>query len=117
MSWFSNIRWKAIGKAIGAFIISLGRGDLLLRMRVDKALPYILYAFMLGCISIWMSYKTEQTMLKVQKNNETIKTLKIHNAQMTYELVGLDRLSTVESMLEGMGSKVQAPSKPADILK
>jgi hypothetical protein len=86
-------------------------------MRVDKALPYILYAFMLGCISIWMSYKTEQTMLKVQKNNETIKTLKIHNAQMTYELVGLDRLSTVENMLEGMGSKVKAPSKPADILK
>jgi hypothetical protein len=36
---------------------------------------------------------------------------------MTYELVGLDRLSTVESMLEGMGSKVQAPIKPADILK
>ena len=117
MSWFSNIRWKAIGKAIGAFIISLGRGDLLLRMRVDKALPYILYAFMLGCISIWMSYKTEQTMLKVQKNNETIKTLKIHNAQMTYELVGLDRLSTVENLLDGMGSKVKAPSKPADILK
>jgi uncharacterized membrane protein YfcA len=117
MSWLKNIRWKAIGKAIGAFVVSLGRGDLLLRMRVDKALPYILYGFLLGCISIWMSYKTEQTMLKVQKNNETIKTLKIHNAQMTYELVGLDRLSTVENMLEGMGSKVKAPSKPADILK
>ena len=117
MSWFKNIRWKAIGKAIGAFIISLGRGDLLLRMRVDKALPYILYAFMLGCISIWMSYKTEQTMLTVQRNNETLKTLKIQNAQMTYELVGLDRLSTVENMLEDMGSNVKAPAKPADILK
>ena len=117
MSWLKNIRWRAIWKAIGAFFLSLGRGDLLLRMRVDKALPYILYGFLLGCISIWMSYKTEQTMLKVQKNNETIKTLKIHNAQMTYELVGLDRLSTVENMLEGMGSKVKAPSKPADILK
>ena len=67
MSWFRNIRWIAIGKAIGAFFVSLGRGDLLLRMRVDKALPYILYAFLLGCISIWMSYRTEQTMLKVQK--------------------------------------------------
>lgn len=117
MSRFKGIRWKAIGKAIGAFIVSLGRGDLLLRMRVDKALPYILYAFLLGCISIWMSYKTEQTMLKVQKNNETLKTLKIHNAQMTYELVELDRLSTVESMLEDMGSNVKAPGKPADILK
>ena len=117
MSLFKNIRWKAIGKAVGAFVVSLGRGDLLLRMRVDKALPYILYAFVLGCISIWMSFMTEQAMLKVQKNNETLKTLKIHNAQMTYELVGLDRLSTVENLLDGMGSKVKAPSKPADILK
>jgi len=117
MKGLKDIRWKAIGKAVGAFFLSLGRGDLLLRMRVDKALPYILYAFILGCISIWMSYQTEQTMLKVQKNNETLRTLKIQNAQMTYELVGLDRISTVEEMLEGMGSKVKAPQKPADILK
>lgn len=117
MSWLKNIRWKAIGKAIGAFFISLGRGDLLLRMRVDQALPYILYGFLLGCISIWMSYQTEQTMLKVQKNNEILRTLKIHNAQMTYELVGLDRLSTVESMLMDMGSDVRPPQKPADVLK
>ena len=61
MKLLKKIQWKAVGKAIGAFILSLGRGDLLLRMRVDKALPYILYAFILGCISIWMSYKTEQT--------------------------------------------------------
>lgn len=117
MKGLKDIRWKAIGKAVGAFFLSLGRGDLLLRMRVDKALPYILYAFILGCISIWMSYQTEQTMLKVQKNNETLRTLKIQNAQMTYELVGLDRISTVEEMLEGMGSEVKAPQKPADILK
>lgn len=117
MKGVKRIQWKAIGKAIGAFFISLGRGDLLLRMRVDKALPYILYAFLLGCISIWMSYRTEQTMLKVEKNNERLRTLKIHNAQMTYELVGLDRLSTVESMLKEMESEVAAPQKPADILK
>lgn len=117
MNAVKNIQWKAIGKAIGAFFLSLGRGDLLLRMRVDKALPYILYAFLLGCISIWMSYQTEQTMLKVQKNNEVIRTLKIYNAQMTYKLVGLDRMSTVEKMLEEMGSEVKAPEKPADILR
>ena len=117
MKGMKDIRWKAIGKAVGAFFLSLGRGDLLLRMRVDKALPYILYAFLLGCISIWMSFQTEQTMLKVQKNNETLRTLKIQNAQMTYELVGLDRISTVEEMLKDMGSQVQAPQKPADILR
>ncbi len=102
--------------AIKEFFISLGRGDLLTRLRVDRLLPYILYLFVLGCISIWMSYHAEQTMLKVEKNNEIIRTLKIYNAQKTYELVGLDRIATVEKMLEEAGSQVKAPEKPADVL-
>ena len=103
--------------AIKEFFIALGRGDLLTRLRVDRLLPYILYLFVLGCISIWMSYHAEQTMLTVQKNNEIIRTLKIYNAQKTYELVGLDRIATVERMLEEAGSQVKAPEKPADVLK
>ena len=103
--------------AIKEFFIALGRGDLLTRLRVDRLLPYILYLLGLGCISIWMSYHAEQTMLKVQKNNEIIRTLKIYNAQKTYELVGLDRIATVERMLEEAGSQVKAPEKPADVLK
>jgi hypothetical protein len=53
----------------------------------------------------------------VQKNNEKIRTLKIYNAQKTYELVGLDRIATVEKMLEEAGSQVKAPEKPADVIK
>lgn len=117
MKWKINISWKKIGHAVKEFFLSLGRGDLLTRLRVDKLLPYILYLFLLGCISIWMSYHAEQTMLKVQKNNETIKTLKIYNAQKTYEIVSLDRIATVERMLEELGSEVKAPEKPADVLK
>ena len=112
-----NINWKKIGHAVKEFFISLGRGDLLTRLRVDRALPYILYLFFLGCISIWLSYHADQTMLTVEKNNERIRTLKIYNAQKTYELVGLDRIATVEKMLEEAGSKVKAPEKPADILR
>ena len=112
-----NISWKKVGMAIKEFFIALGRGDLLTRLRVDRLLPYILYLFVLGCISIWMSYKAEQTMLKVQKNNETLRTLKIYNAQKTYEIVGLDRIATVETMLEEAGSKVKAPEKPADVIR
>lgn len=112
-----NINWKKIGHAIKEFFLSLGRGDLLTRLRVDKLLPYILYLFVLGCISIWMSYQAEQTMLKVQKNNATLRTLKIYNAQKTYEIVSLNRIATVEKMLEDLGSDVKAPEKPADILK
>ena len=112
-----NISWKKVGSAVKEFFISLGRGDLLTRLRVDRLLPYILYLFAIGWISIWMSYHAEQTMLKVQKNNETIRTLKIYNAQKTYEIVGLDRIATVEKMLEEAGSDVKAPEKPADVLK
>ena len=117
MGWKININWKKVGHAVKEFFISLGRGDLLTRLRVDRLLPYILYLFVLGCISIWMSYKAEQTMLKVQKNNETIRTLKIYNAQKTYEIVGLDRIATVEKMLEEAGSEVKAPEKPADVIR
>ena len=117
MSMNININWKKVAIATKEFFISLGRGDLLTRLRVDRLLPYILYLFVLGCISIWMSYKAEQTMLKVQKNNETIRTLKIYNAQKTYEIVGLDRIATVEKMLEEAGSEVKAPEKPADVIR
>ena len=112
-----KIDWKACLGAIREFIIALGRGDLELRMRVDRLFPYILWTFALGCLSIWMSYMTEQTMLKVENNNETLKTLKIYNAQKTYELVKMDKIGTVEEMLNQMGSQVQAPEKPADILR
>lgn len=112
-----SIDWKKIAHAIKEFFISLGRGDLLTRLRVDRLLPYILYLVLLGCISIWLSFHAEQTMLTVQKNNERIRTLKIYNAQKTYEIVGLDRIATVEKMLEEAGSQVKAPEKPADVIR
>lgn len=117
MSWNFRIDWKKVGRAVGEFFIALARGELLTRMRVDKLFPYILYLFVLGCISIWMSYKAEQTMLTAQQNEQKIRTLKIYNAQKTYEIVGLDRIVTVEHMLENVGSDVKAPEKPADVIK
>lgn len=101
-------------KSIGKAIIS---GDILLRLRVDKLFPYILYAFALGWVSILMSYKMEQTLSTLEKNRTELETLKIYHAQKTCEYVGLDRISTVEDMLKNAGSEVKAPEKPADIIK
>ncbi|MBR4978912.1 MAG: hypothetical protein IKY95_08210 [Bacteroidales bacterium] len=117
MSIFRNWSWKAAAGAVKEFIIALGRGDLVLRMRVDRAFPYILWLFFLGCMSIWWSYMAEQTMLRVEKNNDILKELRIQNTQMTYELVQMDRMGKVEDILNEMGSKVQPPQKPADKLK
>ncbi|MBQ8499158.1 MAG: hypothetical protein IJ495_00530 [Bacteroidales bacterium] len=117
MGLFSNWSWKAAANAVKEFIIALGRGDLVLRMRIDRAFPYILWTFLLGCVSIWWSYMTEQTMLKVERNKDIITNLKIEHAQKTYETVSLDKLTTVEALLTEMESDVKPPQKPADVLK
>ena len=111
------IEVKSIAGSIRSIMKSIISGDILLRLRVDKLFPYILYAFALGWISIFMSYKMEQTLGVVEKNRTELETLKIHHAQKTCEYVGLDRISTVEEMLKNTGSNVKAPAKPADIIK
>ena len=50
-----GIPWKRIGSALVETIKAIGYGDILLRLRVDKFLPYILYAFFLAMVSILMS--------------------------------------------------------------
>ncbi len=96
---------------------SIISGDILLRMRVDRLFPYILYAFVLGWLSIWMSYKMEQTMTRAESNKVELEALKIYHAQKTCEYVSLDRISTVETMLKEKNSEVKAPEKPADVIK
>ncbi len=96
---------------------SIISGDILLKMRVHKLFPYILYAFVLGWLSIWMSYRMEQTMSLAEKNRKELETLKIYHAQKTCEYVGLDRISTVEAMLTEKESEIKAPEKPANIIR
>ena len=94
-------------------IKSIGRGDILLRMRVDKLFPFILYTFALGVVSIWLSYRAEITMQQVESNKKKIENLKIDNLDKTCEIISLTRVSSVEEMLKASGSKVKTPEKPA----
>ena len=112
-----KIEVKSIAGSIRSIMKSIISGDILLRLRVDKLFPYILYAFALGWISIFMSYKMEQTLTVVEKNKAELETLRIYHAQKTCEYVGLDRISTIEDMLRSAGSEVKAPEKPADVIK
>ena len=112
-----KIEVKSIAGSIRSIMKSIISGDILLRLRVDKLFPYILYAFALGWISILMSYKMEQTLSVLEKNRSELETLRIYHAQKTCEYVGLDRISTVEEMLKAAGSEVKAPEKPANIIR
>lgn len=116
-NFFKNINWKNILKEIIETLKSIGRGDILIKMQVHKLFPYILYMFFIAWVSIWLSYKVEKTMYRVETNKKIIENLKIDNANKTCEIVSLTRISTVESMLEEAGSKVKAPEKPADRIR
>jgi hypothetical protein len=112
-----KVKAKGIASSLKSIVRSIISGDILILLRVDKLFPYILYAFALAWVSIFMSYKMEQTLAVVEKNRTELETLKIYHAHKTCEYVGLDRISTVEEMLKNTGSDVKAPEKPADIIK
>ena len=105
---------------MGAFmntVKSIGSGDILLRMRVDKLFPYILYTFLLGVLSIWLSYRAEITMQKVEENKKKIENLGIENLNKTCDITSLTRASTIETMLNNSHSEVKRPEKPAYRIK
>ena len=102
---------------IGNMINACLRGELLLWFQLDKYLPHVAYLCFLGFLSILASYHIEMTLLKVEDNKEALETIIVHHAQKTCEAAGMDCRSTVEVMLKEIGSEVQAPDKPAMIIK
>lgn len=94
-------------------IKSLLSGKILLLLGIDRLLPYIIFLFILGWINIFLNYSIEQTMAKVEKNNEVLEQCRNDYATMKYELVRAGKKSTVKEMLEEKGSKVTVPEKPA----
>jgi hypothetical protein len=106
---------KKSGRASVATVIkSILSGDILILMRVDRLLPYILFLFVLGWVNIFLNYSIEQTMAKVEKNKKTLEYYKNDYANKTYEFVKAGNISNVKSMLEKGGSEVTTPEKPAE---
>ena len=116
-NFFRDINRKGVFKASIEILKYIGRGDFLIRMRVDKLFPYILYTVFIGIVSIWLSYKAEKTMYRVEVNKNKIESLKYAHANKTCEIIGLSRISTVEKMLEESGSELRIPEMPAYTIK
>lgn len=101
---------------VSTVLKSILRGDILLLLRVDRLLPYILVLFVLGWINIFLNYKIEQVMVQVEANKAILEDYRIYHAQKTYQFVKMGRISTVEDMLDKGGSQLTAPAKPAETI-
>ncbi len=93
------------------------RGEILLRLRVDRGLIYIIYFFVVAWITIFVYLQIDQTMLELEKNKAILEELQISHAQKTCELASFNRMSTVEKMLLDCGSDVAMPVEPAQRIK
>jgi hypothetical protein len=103
--------------SVKTVIKSILSGDILLLLRVDKALPYILFLFILGWANIFLNYTIEQTMVKVEKNKDILEDLKNEHSEKVYKFVKAGKQSNIKIMLENAGSDVTTPEKPARIIK
>ena len=97
--------------------LSVGRGDILLKMGVHRYLPHSVVAFIFCTLSIILSYFADNTLiLRSQKMKELEKVKILYNIK-NGDMISLWRMTEVENTLEKMGSKVTAPEKPATELK
>lgn len=107
--------WKLadIGTFFKNSFIAILKGEFLLRLNVGRYFIHIAYTFFLFAMVIWLSLMIDNTMSKVEKNKKTLQELEIVHSQKTYEIVSLSRRSTVNDLLQQMGSDVQEAQQPA----
>lgn len=108
---------KKVFVAIKNTLMAILKGELLLRMRLDKYFIHIAYTFLLVWLIILYSMMVQNTLAKVESNRSAVNDLKIFHAQKTVKLVSLGRLQTVEKLLKEQGSEITLPEKPANRLE
>lgn len=110
--------WKIqdIGTWLKNSFRAILKGEFLLRLDVGRYFIHIVYTFFLFAMIIWISLMIESTMNKVERNKAVLRELEIVHTQKTFEVVSLSRRTSVNNMLQQMGSKVTEPQHPATVL-
>ena len=111
--------WKMtdIGLFFKNSIQAILKGEFLLRLNIGRYFIHIAYTFLLFGLVIWVSLMIETTMSKVEKNKAELKELEIVHSQKVFDLVNVSRRTSVEEMLEQLGSNVREAEKPATVIK
>lgn len=109
--------WRQIGTTMWNLVKALIAGKLMLRLKVDKYFPHILWLMILFFLVIFLGMKVENTLVKVEKNKREINELKIYHAQKTVQLATFGSMAKIEELLESQGSQVTMPEKPANTIE
>ena len=93
-------------------LVSYLSGDKLIEWGVDRQLGFILYIFLIFCISIAWSLMVEQNLVQVQRNERALQELRISYQQRTLDLVGMNNRTKIDGMLKACDSQLHAPQDP-----
>jgi len=112
-------KWRIsdIGRALVNSFVAILQGQFLLRLKVDKVFLQVAWTFFLFAMFILFGLGVDVTLAKVERNKKTLQELEILHTQKRYELITLNRRSTVSRLLRENGSEVAEPEKPAATLQ
>lgn len=104
-------------KASGSWFSAMLRGRLLLRLKVDKYLPQIIFFFMCAVAYIGLSIGIESVLHEREENVKILNKLSSIHVEMSCKLTSLYSVCQVEDMLIKMGSDLRIPKDKATELK
>ena len=112
-------KWRIsdIGRAIVNSAVAIAKGQFILRLKIDKYFLQIAWTFFLFTMFILFGLGVDVTLSKVEDNKKQLQELEILHTQKRYELITLNRRSTVTRLLKENGSAVTEPQKPATTLE
>ena len=99
---------KGFGRRLISFLKSLLRGELVVRLKLDKYMAHIVVVAMAFVVIMLIHCLVENCLIRREKVKEELEEA---------EMVGLGRMSTVEKLLEQNGVEVGKPEKPAIMIE
>lgn len=108
--------FKRVLKTILNTVLAVIKGELLLKLNVEKYFLHIAWTFFLFAAFIAYRIGVDTTLARVEKNSAVLKELQIRKSTKEYELKSLYRRTSIEEMLREKGSELQEPEKPATVL-
>ncbi len=96
---------------------SLRNGEFLLKIGADKFYVHVMYVFVLMWLSIMLSLKVDKTLSRVGDGQAALKEMRIVHAQKEAELVKLHSASSAEKRLKQLGSTLEMPQEPVNVIK
>lgn len=105
------------GGASGSWFSAMLRGRLLLRLKVDKYLPQIIFFFVCAVIYIGASLGIESVLHEREENVKILDKLSSIHVETSCRLTSLYSVCQVEDILISMGSELRIPVDKAGNLE